>query len=185
MEKQELDLVDARAFGIKGINFYWTNRDRYNISQAELADAGVFDDGVYVHRDLIEPLQRVQQKLQEQGFDLMIKDAYRSPELYKLIFDKRSQMANGNTFLLNLERMPHATGRTVDTTLLAYKTGEELKLRNNALDPEGGYKIGFYASRPDEQSQEYDRLQQIMLTTMLAEGFKLGLKEEFWHFELP
>jgi D-alanyl-D-alanine dipeptidase len=185
MTLEELNLVDARAFGIKGINFYWTNRERYNISTEELLAAGVKDDGVYIDQDLIEPLKQAEASLTPLGLGLMIKDAYRSPELYQLIYRKRSDMENGNTFLLNLERMPHASGRTVDVTLIDLKTGEELRMRDNSLDADGGFKHGYYAEKDDATHQEYHRLQRILLDVMLEAGFVLGPKEEFWHFELP
>lgn len=184
MAQSELNLVDIRSFGIEGINFYWANRERYNISLEELEAAGVIDDGVYLDASLVEPLKKVNEILKPQGYKIFVKDAYRSPELYRLAFDKRSQMEGGNTFLLNMERMPHSWGKVVDVTLADLVTGQELKMRDNKLDPDGGYKFGYYADKKDPESLEYHILQKIMMDAMFAAGFTLGLKEEFWHFEL-
>ena len=78
--------------------------------------------------------------------------------------------------------MPHATGLAVDIGLLDLKTGKELMMRNKDDDPEA-YLIDYYRNKKDSQSAEFQRLQDILISTMTSVGFSVGEKGEFWHFE--
>lgn len=177
-------LVSLLDYGLKGINFYWTRKDRFNLSEAELNSAGVFNDHAYVDEVIIFPLKEANNIFAKHGYELLIKDAYRSPELYKLIQQKRYEIhgKEHTDKLLNLETMPHSTGRVVDVSLVDIKSGEELMFRDSADDPEAWF-VDFYRDKADERSREFQRLQDLLIETMLSVGFKLGSKREFWHFE--
>jgi D-alanyl-D-alanine dipeptidase len=64
------------------------------------------------------------------------------------------------------------------------KTGEEVPMRDKKDDP-ANFFIDYYKDRDDSQSKKYQRLQGLLVDTMLGLGFRLGSKKEFWHFELP
>ncbi len=179
-------LVNVSDYGLKGINFYWTRKERFNLSEGELNSAGVMDADAYVSEVIIEPLKKANDIFMQHGYEILIKDAYRSPELYKLVQQKRYEI-NGKEYtdkLLNLETMPHSTGRVVDVSLVDLKSEEELMFRDSADDPDGWF-VDFYKNKTDAKSQEFQRLQDLLIETMTSVGFKLGGKREYWHFEYP
>jgi D-alanyl-D-alanine dipeptidase len=136
-----------------------------------------------VDAELIAPLQKVREQLKPQGFDIIVKDSYRPPELYQLVKAKRYERdgkeKTDKTF--NAVLMPHATGYAVDINLIDLKTGEEMKLWDNADWPDGAL-VDFYKDRSDAASQNYQKLQTLLIKTMLDNGFELGGLREFWHF---
>jgi D-alanyl-D-alanine dipeptidase len=179
------NLVNVSDYGLKGINFYWTRRARFNMSEAELNQAGVFDEHAYVQEVLIPSLIKANTFFVSRGYELIVKDAYRSPELYSLIQQKRYAL-HGKVHtdaLLNMEKMPHANGLTVDINLLELSTGEEVKMRNPEQDPDAFF-CNFYRTSSNPVEKEFHRLQTLLIEGMVMVGFKLGVKGEFWHFEL-
>ncbi len=181
-----MKLVSTTDYGIKGVNHYWMKRDFYGINVRELNVAGVQNDKAYVDESLIPFLKIANSLLKSHGYEIIIKDAYRSPELYKLIQEKRyAKFGKEQTDkILNTVDMPHSNGRTVDVGLLDLKTGEEVMMRNKKDDPDNFF-IGYYRLKNDSESKEYQRIQDLLVDTILSLGFKLGSKNEFWHFELP
>ena len=178
------NLVNVADFGIKGANYYWTRRERFGISDEELKSAGVFDGNAYLDRELIELLRTANKELKKQGMELIVKDAHRTPGLYKLAQQKlyKAQGKEKTDQLLNMLRMPHSTGFAVDIGLLDLKTGEELKMHDSKDDPKA-YFIDYYKNKKDPESQEFQRLQDILINIMKSTGFYIGSKGEFWHFE--
>ena len=179
------DLVNVREAGVRTDSYYWTRRDYFGLTDEELAATGLTSDQIYVHPAVIEPLRQANTRLKEQGYEIVVHDGYRSPEFYKLIQQKRYRKhgKEHTDKLLNTERMPHATGRVVDINLVNLKTGQEAQLRNKAHDHLGNQFVGFHRDKPDAQSQRYQKLQDLMVGTMLEAGFTLGVKNEYWHFE--
>ncbi len=181
-----MKLVSTADYGIKGVNHYWVKRGFYQISEEELNVAGVWDDKAYVDESLISYLKKANETLKPHGYEIVVKDAYRSPELYRLIQEKRyAKFGKEQTDrILNTVTMPHSNGRTIDASLIDIKTGNEVPMRNKTDDPDNFF-IDYYRDRNDAEGREYQRLQDLLVETMLSLGFKLGSKNEFWHFELP
>ena len=76
-------------YGIQGSNYYWDKRDMYNATQEELERIGLTGPRVQVHADIIEPLKQIRKTFLEAGYDLYIKEGYRSKELYEVVYQKR------------------------------------------------------------------------------------------------
>ncbi len=182
-----MNLVKLSEYGIKAENYYWTRRDRYDLSEQELHAVGVFDGDGYVDESIVQPLQQANEIFGALGYELIVKDAYRSADLYKIVQAKRYKLHGKELTdkLLNVVTMPHSSGRTVDVSLMDLKTGKEVRMRNSEDDPNGGYLIDYYKDRADSVSQEFQRLQELLRRVMLSVGFQLGIKNEFWHFEYP
>lgn len=180
-----MKLVATADYGVKGVNHYWDKRDFYGMSEQELNDAGVHDNKAYVDESLIPLLNKANEVLRPKGYEVIIKDAYRSPELYRLIRDKRYIMFGKEQTdkILNMTDMPHSNGRTIDVSLVEIKTGNEVPMRNKKDDPHNFF-INYYKDRKDAESVEYQRLQDLLVNALLPLGFMLGSKNEFWHFEL-
>lgn len=181
-----MKLMVVNDHGIKGINYYWVRREMYDIDLVELENIGIHDDKAYVDEKIIPLLDRANVILAPYGYEIIIKDAYRSTELYKLIQVKRyAKFGKEQTDkILNTASMPHSNGRTVDVGLLDLVSGEEVPMRNKKDDPDNFF-INYYREKTDAESVEYQRLQDLLVETMTSLGFKLGSKQEFWHFELP
>lgn len=179
------NLVSTTDFDIKGVNYYWTRKERYNISEEELRTAGVTNGNAYIDKSLIAALQTANTKFKKLGYEIIVKDGYRSPKLYQLIQKKRYETRGKEETdkLLNLETMPHSTGMVIDISLINTKTNEELMMRDSKDDSDGAFFIDYYKYKNDERSQEFQRRQRMMIDTMLESGFKLGTKNEYWHFE--
>ncbi len=181
-----IGLLRTDVCGIKGYNYYWANRARLGITKEELAAVGITDGYAYVRHEVVVALIAVQDVLEGEGYHLLVKDGYRTEAAYRLAYAKSveregQELADAK---FNLDDMPHATGLVVDLGLIDRVTRQEVYLRNGAQDAEGAWRVGFYADKDDPESQEFLRLQNLLIGSMLAAGFVLGSKEEIWHFEL-
>ncbi|MCL2869633.1 hypothetical protein FWF48_02385 [Candidatus Saccharibacteria bacterium] len=178
-----LGLVDIADYGIKGINYYVARAEQLGVTKDELASIGITNSSALVRREMLPSLLRAQSDLKQAGYDILVKDAYRSPELYKLVQRKRYER-DGRTDTdktLNAVEMPHASGSVVDINLIDIKTGQELELWDKSDWPDGAF-VDYYKNHADVKSQEYQKLQTLLIKTMLKNGFKLGKMREFWHF---
>ena len=180
------DLVYTDDFGIRGSNYYWHNAERFSISTSELAKQDIDDERVRVDKAIIEPLKSAQKTLQSSGYDIVVVDGYRSPELYKLAHKKRAELYDKRNAdsLMNLSAMPHASGRTVDIDLVDVKTGKKVEMRSREDGVEACF-VDYYRGKADPKSKQYQQLQDLLVGTMKNLGFVLGSKKEYWHFELP
>jgi len=180
-----MNLTPTENHGIKGINYYFVRREKYEINLLELEMADVKDPKAYVDATLIPLLKKANEILTQYGYEIIVKDAYRSAELYGLIQQKRyAKYGKEQTDkILNTVSMPHSSGRAADIGLVQIETGEEIPMRNKEDDPDNFF-IDYYRDKNDPESQEYQRLQDLLVDTMLSLGFVLGSKKEYWHFEL-
>lgn len=188
--RTDLDLVRPDDFGIESRHYYYLSRDRFGLTLEELTTVGVTDDKCRVGRALIAPLREAQRLFTEKGLRLIVKDGYRSPDLYRLVYDKRTARAGGAHFgrentdkLLNMERMIHASGRVVDIDLVRHDGGL-LRFRA-AEDGVPAHRYGFYQGREDPEAREFQANQDLMREVMFGLGFEFGVLLEYWHFELP
>jgi D-alanyl-D-alanine dipeptidase len=179
------DLVKLSDYGLLGQNYHWAERTKFHISKAELQEISIGDIDGWVSKELIDPLKKANELFHQHGYELFVTDAYRSPELYKLAYKKRLK-TEGKTAtdgLMSMDRMPHATGLTVDVTLLSKKNGQPVELRDKA-DGHKAKFINYYKDKDDDQSKLFQERQELLRQVMQQVGFKLGKKKEFWHFEL-
>lgn len=179
-----MNLVKLSDFGIKGINYYWERRDNFNLSEAELFEVGIVGNEAQVDEKLISQLKEANEIFKKYGYEIIIKDAYRSPELYKLVQKKRYEN-DGKEITdrtLNVVTMPHATGLAVDINLIKLSDGAEVEMWGKADWPNGIF-VDYYRNKEDEKSKKYQKLQDLLISNMLELGFTLGSKKEFHHFE--
>lgn len=179
-----MKLVKTSDYGIKGINYYWAKRGQFGLSKKEVETLGLTENHALVDERVIPLLKKAQETFKEHGYEIIVKDAYRSPELYQFVKKKRYEIdGKENTDrTFNAKRMVHATGLAVDVNLLSLDNGREVLMWDKKDWPDGAF-IDFYRDKTDPHSIEFQRLQDFLIETMLGLGFKLGLKKEFWHFE--
>ncbi|MEK7136344.1 MAG: hypothetical protein AAB821_02020 [Patescibacteria group bacterium] len=178
------DLVYIDEYGLLGSNFYWYRFADYGISKDELISVGLTSDRVQVHKDIISTLQEINWEFQETlNCRLYIKEGYRSAELYRLVYDKRvekygQEMADK---LLNIKDMPHASGKALDVALWDQEEDKEIMMRSRGDGPES-LLTDFYKDRTDEEGEQYHNLQVKVKSIMEKYGFKIGPRNEFFHF---
>ena len=178
------NMIDISQYGLRGSNFYWNKHEAKGITKEEVMAVGVTSDKVELHRDIIPNVLAVDRELREHGYSLFIKEGYRSEELYRLVYEKRCiKFGKEETDkIFNMTDMPHATGKSLDATLWSLDDDKEVWLRSGE-DGTDALFYGFYKDKNDEQSKEYQRLQDLLVKTFLNNGCRLGTKNEYFHFD--
>lgn len=180
MENQKENLVYINEYKLLGGNFYWYKGIEIGLSKEELNEVGLKDDRVLVHKDIIESLKNADQILKSKGYGLYITEGYRSKELYELINKKiKEKIGEQETSrILNMIDMPHATGKSVDVAL--WHDGKKMILHDKE-DGINGYFIDFY-KQGEKENKQYQELQELLIHIMQDNGFRLGTKREYFHF---
>ncbi len=135
-------------------------------------------DALYLAQEAAEALQKVQAKLAQQGYGLILYDAYRPWHISKLAAealpkDKKSMLEDPDK-----TGSKHNTGLAVDVGLVDLATGEELEL-TSAFDEPSFRQFATYAGGTSRQRYRRD----VLRAAMQEQGFK-GIEMEWWHFEL-
>ncbi len=180
---QDSELVYIDDYGLEGSNFYWHKFEAKGMTKEDVLGAGLKNDRVQVHKEIIPALKKIDEIFKGEGYKLFIKEGYRSKALYEMIFKRRSEKFGKEETerLMNMTDMPHATGKTVDVALYDLKENKEIYLRDNN-DGVDALFINFYRSKTDSKSQKFQELQDFLISTMLDNGFRLGTKKEYFHF---
>lgn len=178
------DLVYIDECGLMGSNFYWHKYESKGLTKEDILEAGLTSDRVQVSKEIIEPLQRAETVLKPLGYRLYIKEGYRARSLYEIVYNRRVEKfgKEETDSLLNMEGMPHAQGLSVDVALWSLTDNKEVYLRNGA-DGTDALFIHFYKDKTDADSVRYQQLQDLLIETMIREGFRLGTKREYFHFD--
>jgi len=179
-----MDLISVQKHGLLGQNFYWHRRVDYNLTEEELSAVGIVDNQVYVDSSILPVLTKVDQELQKQGWRLYVKEGYRSPEMYKLIYNKRIEKhcKEITDKLLNMKDMKHASGLSVDVSIWDIALDKELELRKREDGPDSLF-FGFYKNSTDPDRQQCHKLQEYLSNLMFKHGFKYGSLGEYFHFD--
>ncbi len=170
--------------GLKGISFYWYNYESKGLSKEDIMSAGLTSGRAQVHKDIIEPLQAVNKIFNDRGFQMYIKEGYRSKALYEIMYQRRCEKFGKEETdrLINMKDMPHASGKTVDIALWDPVTDTEVMMRDKADGVDGCF-INFYKDKTSDDAKRFQELQDFVITTMQAHGFRLGKKKEYFHFD--
>ena len=155
------------------------------MTKEDILSVGLTSDRVQVHKDIIDELVAIDKEINDKlGFNIYLKEGYRSKALYELIYEKRvAKFGKEETDkLFNMEDMPHASGKSVDVALWNTETDKEVYMRSGD-DGTDALFINFYNDRTDPEGKRYQELQDILINTMLDHGFRLGTKREYFHFD--
>lgn len=178
------DLVYIDDCGLLGSNFYWHNYAALGLTEEDIARAGLTNERVRVSSAIVEKLMNVDSALAERGWRFYIKEGYRSRELYDIVYKRRVEhvgRVEANA-LLNMKDRPHATGRSVDVAIWDPVAQEDVRMRNIS-DDTASFFIGYYKGREDTESIGYQELQDYLAGLMLTEGFRIGTRREYFHFD--
>ncbi len=178
------DLVYIDEYDILGSNFYWHKYEAHGLTKEDISQAGLTSDRVQVSKKIVQALVAADKELGERSLRLYIKEGYRSPVLYEIIYKRRVEKygEEKTKALFNMAEMPHARGDTVDIALWDRETNKEIYLRKWE-DSNPALYINFYRSRTDNEGRLYQELQDYMINLMQRHGFRLGKKLEYFHFD--
>ena len=178
-------LVKISDHGLLGSNFYWNKYESKGLSKEDVLATGLTGDCVEVHKDIIDVLKGVDKEIQDVlGFRLFIKEGYRSKSLYEIIYKRRCEKFGKEETdkIFNMNDMPHSTGLSVDVALFDPAENKEVYMRNGD-DGTDALFVGFYKDKEDEESKRYHKLQVTLIEVMQNNGFRLGTKREYFHFD--
>ena len=177
-------LVYINDFNLLGSNFYWHKYEVKGLSKDDITAAGLINERVQVHSDIIRQLIAIDAEQQDMGYRLYIKEGYRSRALYEIIYKRRVEKFGQEETdrILNMRDMPHSSGLSVDVALWNMDTNTEVYLRNGE-DGTDALFVDFYKGKEDEGSTHYQILQEKLINPMQVHGFRLGTKREYFHFD--
>ena len=188
MKRHELvpsHFVSLQSLGYQCENYYFgTGGRKIGITKEVLSSIGLCDDTLWAHPDIITGLDKVSNILKEEGYHLLLKDAWRPSKLYDYIINLRRERGLPVEGLISVKGKSHATGMAVDAVLVDTETQRESMMRNSVRDGLPSCFADFYRDKQDEESLAYQSLQDILLNSFTRAGFRLGGNREYWHFEL-
>jgi D-alanyl-D-alanine dipeptidase len=130
----------------------------------------------FLQRPAAEALKRVNQKLRQQGYGLLIFDGYRPWAITKLFWDVTS--GDQRNYVADPAKgSKHNRGCAVDLSLFDLKTGQEVTLPS-AYDEMTERAWPTYKGG----SEESRRLRDLLRATMEREGFIVN-QNEWWHYD--
>lgn len=178
------NLVYIDEHGLLGSNFYWEKYAVHGLTKDDVIAAGVTNGKAQISSELIEPLKAVEKMLEEKGWRLYIKEGYRPKALYEILYTRRVAKYGKEVTdsILNMEKMPHALGFSVDATLWDTATNQEVFMRRKK-DGIPALFINFYKDKIDPESQRLQQLQDFLAELMTKHGFRIGTKREYFHFD--
>lgn len=132
----------------------------------------------FLQRPAAEALVRVNKKLKEHGFGLLIFDGYRPWSVTKLFWDRATEEQRNIGFVADPSKgSRHNRGCAVDLTLYDLGTGEQVTMPS---DYDEFSERAFYNYKGGDP--ETRRLRDLLIRIMESEGFKV-LETEWWHFD--
>jgi beta-N-acetylhexosaminidase/D-alanyl-D-alanine dipeptidase len=135
----------------------------------------------FLRKGVAEKLERVQEKLEEQGLGLKVWDAYRpfsvQKRFHKIVPDDRYVARPTEDGGLPVDGSKHNRGAAVDVTLIDLKTGRELEMPTLFDDFSRRAHRDYMGC-----SNEAKKNRKILEDAMRAEGFE-PMPTEWWHFD--
>ncbi len=174
------------------VNYYAgeSGRDLRNLDGSPLTDNDLKRlfiaeiNEIYVSPLLIPKLVMVKEAFRTHNIGLVIKDGFRSLELYKMIIEMRRRKGQQVEGIISTDRFPHATGLAVDVTLFDLRTGKDIWNRDEVKDGQGSRFLNFYQSATDEIGRNFHRIQTLMKEIFGRSDMVAGQLNEVWHWEL-
>jgi len=178
--------VSLQLAGFWCENYYTgTGGKKIGLTPEILSAVGLLDDTLWIHQDLPARLAHVADLIRDEGYGIIIKDAWRPVKLYDHIIKRRNDLGLPVSGLISAKSMPHATGMVVDAVLSEPDTPRAITMRNQARDGLESCYYNFYCGKYDEESQVFQAAQDLLIKAFVSAGFRLGRKREYWHFEMP
>ena len=130
----------------------------------------------FLQKPAAEALRRVSQRLQKQGYGLLIFDGYRPWAITKLFWDVTP--ASLHNFVANPQKgSKHNRGCAIDLSLYDLQSGQEIAMPG-AYDEMTARSYPAYTGGTPAQRKTRDLLR----SAMEADGFSVN-EYEWWHFD--
>jgi len=147
---------------------------RYKITSASGKPLYLKDMPCLVHKSTAQKLKRVNQKLKEHGYALLIWDAWRPPEAHIALWNA---VRDPNFVVPPSKGLSwHCYGISIDLTL-ATLNGKEVPMPSRFDEFSERAKSDYTGGDP-EIKKRVDLIQRLMI----AEGFR-KIQSEWWHFD--
>jgi D-alanyl-D-alanine dipeptidase len=192
-------LVEARAHGLRGENFYASDRNPPYWHRVEGAT-----DKLLLRRSVADKLRKVDARANAAGLELFLFDAWRPRAVQAYFHDvwmprqlqRRDPSLTGSRLTEEVERYwsapssdenspaPHATGAAVDLTL-RWKDGEALwmgSLFDDVTALAGRDRFESLAADNFSFSDQEARANRRLLHWLMTEEGFAGHPDEWWHF---
>jgi len=193
------ELVEARDLGLKGENFYASDRNPPYWIRVDGATGAL-----WLRRSVAEKLLKVNARAGEAGLELFLFDAWRPRAVQAFFHDiwmprelrRRDPTLTGAALTAEVERYwsapsadadspaPHATGAAVDLTL-QWKGGEKLwmgSLFDDVTALANRDRFEHLAADNFSFSDQEARANRRLLHWLMAEQGFAGHPDEWWHF---
>ena len=187
------NLVNLSDYNIKSINFYFEKHKQYNITLQELADIGIVDNICRVNKKVAIALVEINKDLKNNWYEIYVKDAYRSQELYNLVYKKRIELHGKENVdkIFKPVRAIHSTGNAIDVSLINIASWNEIMMRNDYNIDEtkktneeiiaSFYGDAFKDSLNPEEMEFHHR--RSLLRDIMYKHWFIGIDHEYRHFE--
>ena len=130
----------------------------------------------FLQKPAAEALARVSQKVQAQGYGLLIFDGYRPWRVTKLFYDITPPELR--KFVADPAKgSRHNRGCAVDLSLYDLKTGREARMPSEYDEMTERAHVNYSCA-----TDEAKRLREMLRAAMETEGFAV-YEEEWWHFD--
>ena len=193
MKESSLNLVNLENYNIKSINYYFVKHKQYNITLEELNNIWINDNICKVNKNIAQILKKINEELQNYWLELLVKDGYRSQELYDLIYHKRIAI-EGKEYVDKIFkpiRAIHSTGNVVDVSIINSITWEEIPMRDD-YDELGKKKDSdtiiksFYTNAFKDSTynkEQWFHTNRMLLKKVMNEHWFDWINNEYRHFE--
>lgn len=188
-----LDLVSLADYNIKSINFYFEKHEQYNISLQELEEINIIDNICRANKSVALALVSINQELFTLWYEIYVKDAYRSQELYDLVYKKRIELHGKENVdkIFKPVRAIHSTGNAIDVTLIDINSWKEVIMRNDYNENgtkktheeiiKSFYGDVFQDSNIPEEIEFHNK--RMLLKDIMIKYWFIGIDHEYRHFE--
>lgn len=168
-------LVNIADYNLKGSSFYYEKMALYDLDEQKCQILGI-KPFVQVSDQIISDLLAAQLDFQKDGYQLFVKEGYRSKLTYAYVYIRKalnSSKAEADRIYNPLNR-PHGSGMAVD--LVLFHNGKQVKMRDAAAGDDGLF-YGCY-----DHLSTFSLFQEYLIAVMRNHKFNLASKGEYFHF---
>lgn len=182
-----LDLKDVSTYWLKWNNRYFINAEKFNITHEELAKVWVVNDRAYLNSVVCEQLVKINKELENYNLEIIVKDAYRSEELYELIIKKRKQK-EGEDFVSKIFNtkldFPHASGNTLDVAFINKDDWKQIKCFKDVenIEERRRSRSVLYCENSNDPEEIEIHKNRIFMRDVMNRYWFIWIDHEYRHF---
>lgn len=185
-----MDLVRIENYWLIWSNYYYTNKEKFNITYEELIEVWVESYHALLNTKTCEKLASIDSILRkEYWMFLIVKDAYRSKALYELITKKRYETkweVYIKKFMNSSWEYRHSSWNTVDVGFCKIWESNEIVVRKQFKDQAEYIRSCalWYFKDSDTSNEKEIYKNRLFIKEMMNSHWFEWVDHEFWHFDL-